>query len=78
MISIVTDFYVADDTGKVLGGAQGFGKFEISSFLPTTDFRLDLTYTLTEAPPGNYSIQTVVRDENSDKVTNFTKTIRIH
>jgi hypothetical protein len=61
----------------VLGGAQEFGKFNIESFIPTIDFRLDLTYTLTDAPPGVYKIQTVIHDKNSDKLTDFVKTIKI-
>jgi len=76
-IDIVTDFYVSDEKGEVLGGSDGFGKFSISSFIPTTDFRLDLTYTLTGAPPGVYNLQTIVHDKNSDKTTKFTKQIKI-
>jgi len=76
-ISIVTDFYVSDKEGKVLGGLQEFGKFNITSPLPVTDFRLDLTYTLTDAPPGPYRIQTVIHDKNSNKTTKFVQEIRI-
>lgn len=76
-IDIVTDFYVSDEKGKVLGGVQEFGKFSITSFIPTTDFRLDLTYSLTDAPPGAYQIRTVIHDKNSDKRTEFTEIIRI-
>jgi hypothetical protein len=76
-IDIVTDFYVSDEKGEVLGGVDEFGKFGISSFIPTTDFRLDLTYTLTGAPPGAYNLQTIIHDKNSDKTIKFTRRIRI-
>jgi hypothetical protein len=76
-IDVVTDFLVLDEGGKVLGGVQEFGKFSLVSFIPTTDFRLDLTYTLTDAPAGVYQLQTVINDKNSNKSTKFTQKIRI-
>jgi hypothetical protein len=76
-INIVTDFYVSDEEGKVLGGTEEFGSFEINSFIPTTDFRLDLTYTLTDAPADTYRIRTIIHDRNSSKTTEFAKLIRI-
>lgn len=75
-INIVTDFYLLSDSGKVLGGLQDFGKFDLSSPYPVTDFRLDLTYTVS-APPGEYRIQTVIRDRNSGKNTRFARKIVI-
>lgn len=76
-IDIVTDFLVLDEGGKVLGGVQEFGKFSLVSFIPTTDFRLDLTYTLTDAPAGVYQLQTVINDKNSNKSTKFIQKVRI-
>jgi hypothetical protein len=76
-IDVVTDFLVLDEAGKVLGGVQEFGKFSLVSFIPTTDFRLDLTYTLTDAPAGVYQLQTVINDKNSNKSTKFIQKVRI-
>jgi hypothetical protein len=60
-----------------LGGKQNFGKFDLQTPLPVTDFRLDLTYTLTGAPPGAYVLQTVIHDKNSGKSTRFEEKITI-
>jgi len=76
-IDVVTDFLVLDEAGKVLGGVQEFGTFSLVSFIPTTDFRLDLTYTLTDAPAGVYQLQTVINDKNSNKSTKFIQKVRI-
>jgi hypothetical protein len=76
-IDVVTDFLVLDEAGKVLGGVQEFGKFNLVSVIPTTDFRLDLTYTLTDAPAGVYQLQTVINDKNSNKSTKFIQKVRI-
>jgi len=76
-INITTDFLVYDDAGKVLGGQKGVLKFNDISPIPITDFSLDLTYTLTGAPPGSYKFQTTVNDKNSGKSTKFENKIEI-
>ncbi len=76
-INIVTDFYVLRESGEVIGGLQKFGRFDLTSPMPVTDFRLDLTYRLTDAPAGVYVIQTVINDQNSGKTTRFDQKIRI-
>lgn len=73
-INITTDVYFLRD-GEILTGQQNFGKFEIISPLPNTEFRIDLTYWLTDAPPGDYDVQTVVHDQNSGQSTKFTTQI---
>ena len=76
-INIITDFYVIDKENKILAGKQSFGKFGLVTPLPTTDFRLDLDYTLTGAPNGIYNIKTVIHDQNTGERTEFTKKIEI-
>lgn len=76
-IDITTDFYVIGEGNKILAGKEDFGKFGLVTPLPTTDFRLDLTYSLKGAPNGIYKIKTVVHDQNTGKRTEFTKKIEI-
>lgn len=76
-INVVTDFYVVSEDGSVLGGQKRFADFGLDSPFPVTDFRMDLTYTISGAPPGTYEIQTIIHDKNSGKETEFTKKIQI-
>lgn len=69
-INLVTDVYFLQK-GEVLTGQQNFGKFVFISLIPNTEFRMDLTYWLTDAPAGVYDIQTVVHDQNSGQSTKF-------
>jgi hypothetical protein len=75
-INITTDVYFLRD-GEILAGQQNFGKFDIISPTRNTEFRLDLTYWLTDAPAGTYDVQTVVHDQNSGQHTKFTSQIEM-
>lgn len=75
-INITTDVYFLQG-GEILAGQQNFGKFEFISPMPNTEFRLDLTYWLTDAPAGVYDVQTVVHDQNSGQSTTFTTQIEM-
>lgn len=75
-INISTDVYFMQG-GEILAGQQNFGTFEIVSPMANTEFRLDLTYWLTEAPAGLYDIQTVVHDQNSGLSTKFVTQIEM-
>jgi hypothetical protein len=75
-INLVTDVYFLQK-GEVLTGQQNFGKFEFISPIPNTEFRMDLTYWLTDAPAGIYDIQTVVHDKNSGQSAKFSTQIEM-
>lgn len=75
-INITTDVYFLQG-GEILAGQQNFGKFKFISPMPNTEFRLDLTYWLTDAPSGVYDVQTVVHDQNSGQSTTFTTQIEM-
>ena len=75
-INITTDVYFMKD-GEILAGQQDFGKFEFTSPIANTEFRLDLTYWLDDAPPAVYDVQTVVHDRNSGQSTKFTTQIEL-
>ena len=75
-INISTDVYFLQG-GEVMAGQQNFGAFELITPIPSTEFRLDLTYWLTDAPAGVYDVQTVVHDMNSGQSTKFTTQIKM-
>ncbi len=75
-INITTDVYFLRE-GEILAGQQNFGKFELISPMQKTDFQLELTYWLTDAPPGDYDVQTVVHDQNSGQSTKFTTKVKM-
>lgn len=75
-INITTDVYFLRN-GEILAGQQDFGKFELISPVQKTDFQLELTYWLTDAPPGDYDVQTVVHDQNSGQSTKFTTQVKM-
>lgn len=75
-INITTDVYFIKD-GEILAGQQDFGNFEITSPIANTEFRLDLTYWLSDAPPAIYDVQTVVHDRNSGQSTKFITQIEL-
>ncbi len=75
-INITTDVYFLRE-GEILAGQQNFGKFELISPIQKTDFQLELTYWLTDAPSGDYDVQTVVHDQNSGQSTKFTTQVKM-
>jgi len=76
-LSVACDFQFLDENGNVMFGKDDFGKFDVVSPMPNTEFYLNLTYKVTGAPKGKYKLQTVVRDLNSSKSTKFAKDIEI-
>lgn len=76
-VNIATDLYVLDEEDNIIAGKQGFIKFNIKTYIPNTEFKLDLDYMLTDATKGIYNLQTVIHDLNSNKKTKFTKKIEI-
>jgi hypothetical protein len=75
-INITTDMYFLQGD-EILAGQQDFGKFNFISPIPSTEFRLDLTYWFTDAPAGTYDVQTVLHDQNSGQSTTFTVQIEM-
>ena len=76
LINITTDVHFLKDD-QILAGQEDFGKFTVVSPIPNTEFRLDLTYWLNDAPKGAYDIQTIVYDRNSGNSTKFKNRIEI-
>lgn len=61
------DLQVIDAAGDVVASKEKFGAFRFESRSRLQDIYLNLTVTLTGAPPGDYTVRFVVRDLNSDK-----------
>jgi hypothetical protein len=64
---LTTDFTVVDGQGNIYGGQREFGRWEAASRRPVTEFLMFFTYDLGELAPGEYVIETVVRDAYSDR-----------
>jgi hypothetical protein len=64
---LTTDFTVVDDQGSIYGGQRDFGRWEAASRRPVTEFLMFFTYDLSGLAPGEYVIETVVRDAYSDR-----------
>ena len=69
------DLAVLDAEGDVVAEKQDFGAFAFTSKSRLQDIFVNLTVTLTGAPPGDYTIRFTVRDQNSDKSASAEKTI---
>ncbi|MBW1819543.1 MAG: hypothetical protein JRJ60_20575, partial [Deltaproteobacteria bacterium] len=76
-IDITTDFLVLAEDGKVLGSQEDAYYFSHTSPGPTPEFPMDLSYVLSDAPRGTYTIHTVIKDNNSNKQTKFINEIVI-
>ena len=51
--------------GKILGGKRDFKQWKFARRSSNFDMFVNMTYTLTGAPPGSYVIETTLKDLNS-------------
>jgi hypothetical protein len=56
------DFEVTSEDGRILGGQKGFGRWSFKSRRPNFEIFINLTYTLTAVKPGEYTIETKLKD----------------
>ncbi len=59
---VSVDFMVKAPDGRILAGKKNLKRFTMTSRRPNREFFLNLTYTLTGAPPGDYVLETVLHD----------------
>ncbi len=71
LINMALDFEIKGSTGETLAGQQNFAKWELRSRVPNKEFMGKITYNLKGIQPGDYVVQTTIRDLNSDKVVTF-------
>lgn len=64
---LTADFTLVSETGKIIGGQRGFGRWEESWRRPQMDYPLILTFDLGELSAGRYTFEILISDLNSDK-----------
>jgi hypothetical protein len=64
---MVADFIIRDKSGKELFRQNDFGKFDIASRARNREFMLNLTYSVSGAPAGDYVAVTHLRDKVTGK-----------
>lgn len=64
---LAADFIIRDKNGKQLFRKDDFGKFDIASRARNREFMLNLTYSVTGAPAGEYVAVTHLRDKVTGK-----------
>lgn len=76
-INFDVDLKVLSETGEVLGEMPNLAALELQSRVKNHEFQANLTYNLNGITPGNYVLQTTLRDKNSEKVGTFETAIEI-
>ena len=64
---LTADFTLVSGKGAILGGQRDFGRWEMTSRQPPTDFMMLFTYEFSGLVPGDYTIETLIKDANSDR-----------
>ena len=76
-INMALDFNIKSSTGESLASQENFAKWELRSRVPNKEFMGKLTYTFSGIDPGDYVVETVIRDQNSDKTITFPTPFKI-
>ncbi len=76
-INMALDFEIKSSSGESLANQQGFAKWELRSRIPNKEFMGKLTYTFSGIEPGDYIVETTIRDQNSDKKVTFPTPFKI-
>ena len=71
------DVYLLDKTGKVLFGKEKFLKTDMRSRRPNREFFMNVTLTLTGAPPGDYVVKLAAQDKISQALAEIRVPISI-
>lgn len=73
----VVDLVVRDASRAVIGAAPALMASSVRVRQRPGDFFAALTYNLTGLPPGRYSLENTMRDQNSDRQGSFTFEIEV-
>ena len=71
------DFNLVDAWGRVVGGRRSFGQFGEETHQFPDRFPLTFTISLAGLPPGDYKVETILRDMIAKKSYTVTTPIRI-
>jgi hypothetical protein len=64
---LTADFTLVSGKGEILGGQRDFGRWEMTSRQPVTEFMMFFTYDFSGLSPGEYTIETLIKDANSER-----------
>jgi hypothetical protein len=76
-INMALDFEIKSSSGDSLANRQNFAKWELRSRVPNKEFMGKLTYTFSGIEPGDYIVETTIRDQNSEKKVTFPTPFKI-
>jgi hypothetical protein len=77
VIGMTLDFEVKSTNGESLASQENFAAWQLRSRVPNKEFMGKITYSFADIQPGDYIVDTRIRDLNSDKVTSFPTRITI-
>ncbi|MCB2188125.1 MAG: hypothetical protein KQJ78_17035 [Deltaproteobacteria bacterium] len=62
LYDLAADFNLVDGRGNVVGGRRDFARFQGKSRYFPQRLPLNFTYSLKGLPPGDYTVETIIRD----------------
>jgi hypothetical protein len=71
LISMALDFEIKSRSGETLASQENFAQWQLRSRVPNKEFMGKITYSFSGVEPGDYVVETRIRDLNSDKSTSF-------
>lgn len=71
VIGMTLDFEIKSVSGESLASQENFAVWQLRSRVPNKEFMGKITYSFTGIQPGDYVVETRIRDLNSEKVTSF-------
>jgi hypothetical protein len=77
LISMALDFEIKSSSGESLANKQDFAKWDLRSRVRNKEFMGKITYTFSGIEPGDYVVETTIRDLNSDKTVMFPTPFKI-
>lgn len=77
LLKMALDFEIKNSSGESLATQKDFAKWELRSRIPNKEFMGKITYTFSGVEPGDYVVETHIRDQNSDKTVTFSTPFKI-
>ncbi len=77
LINMALDFEIKSSSGDSLASKEDFAKWDLRSRVRNKEFMGKITYTFSGIEPGDYVVETTIRDLNSDKKVSFATPFKI-
>lgn len=71
VIGMTLDYEVRSASGESLASRENFAVWQLRSRAPNKEFMGKIIYSFSGIEPGDYVVETRIRDLNSDKTTSF-------